>query len=360
MSTVVKDLYHLPALDAEVEAFVKQYDNAVSNSGEHEGLRNKPGLLEEDQRPYCAERHHEVQAMIYKVATRLQPTILISQRLESEKITARLLLDLQNKLNAAKERSAALTQEVKGKVRGHSNARLWIGLFFVCLPLIPDGLLYVPSFQLNGLKYFEAVIVCLGLSFGFTALAHFFKRIVAGGKTLWHQRARAVGIMGGVICVSYVLADMRTKYLNNEIEAENPHGKGEHIGSFSIVMVSLFLFVIAICINTYFFPNAEQRKITKDYNEAVKSHTEQEAEVKRIEAEIEALKRKHEELVQINDSIYIYGYNLQERLIAEAKVGYAKWCRINLSFRPDQGMPISFKSCEYPFNFTSHFKKIEF
>ncbi len=354
-----KSMYHMPVLDAKIEAFEKQFDHEINIDAENNGLRDKPTLLEEDTRPYVREHHHKIEAMASEIAATLQPSALISEVGESEKTTERTLRDLYNQLNTAKEKSQELLQ---GKACGRRECSKWrmpLGWIAICVPLLGDGLLNLPAFQVFGYNFIEALGASVILAACLAVLAHVFDKIVGLGKTVWHRRAIAGSMITILACFFYYLAKVRAEFLSSQANGDNPHGD-IHFSPIPLALFSTLLFVSAVAINHFIFPNEAQRKSMREYDANEKMQQEHTDGRERLEAQIEAVKRQHEELVQTNGSIYVYGGKLEERLFARAKIGYSKWCRVNMMHRPDQGRPLCFNNDEYPFTFTRHFKPIEF
>jgi hypothetical protein len=89
MKTIEKSMYQRPELTAFVQEELKQFNQHILIDAENHGTRNKPPLFEQNIKPYLIGNHHKAQAIVGHVGAELQPAILVSEVIESEKVTER-------------------------------------------------------------------------------------------------------------------------------------------------------------------------------------------------------------------------------------------------------------------------------
>jgi len=356
MKTATINAYHMPELDARIQRKLETVDREITHDAENNGVRNKPPLLENDIKPYFAEHHHKTQALLGETAAELQPAVLISEVVESEKNTERKVRELRNKLAAIKEKGGNCEAGVKGGQREYSKLRMPLAWLAVCIPLLGDGLLNLPAFETYGYNFVEALCVSILLAASLAILAHTFDRIVGLGKKVWQKRAIATSILAILTCLFFYLANARAQYLSNEAST---NGTSIHFSTIPLALFSVVLFVVAVAVNRFFFPTAEQRKAMRQFDEQVRMQQAIKDERAQIEAQIETVTLQHEELVQTNGSIYVYGGKLEDMIISNAHIGFAKWKRISMMHRSDNGRPIGFNDNDYPFTFQRHFQGIK-
>lgn len=341
-----------PELTAFVQEQLKQFDQHNLIDAENHGGRNMPALSEQNIKPYLIGNHHKAQSIIGHVATDLQPAILVSEVIENEKITQRKLQTLLNKLVAVKEKAVQLEKTVKATQFEVGGFHLYLIWLCVCIPLLGDSMLNRPAFEIYGYTFIESLGISILLAAALAVLAHCFSRIVALGKSVWHKRAIAITVFLLVTALFYYLADTRISYLSIETDAANTH-----LTAFPIAAMSVLLFGVAIGIKNFFYPTREQRTAMRGYQASKQLHDENRAEQQRIEQEIEMLKQQQEELRQVNTSLYVYGSQLEEMIIAHAHAGFAAWQKVNAMHRTDNGRPTCFNE-QYPFVFQRNFKPI--
>jgi len=358
MKTIETNTYHRPELTADVQEQLKDFEQSNNIDAEDHGNRNKPLLHEENIKPYLIGNYHKAQAIISHVASVLQPAALISEVVENEKSTERKIQPLRNKLVIIKQKAVELEKALKGQHLEYGRLRVPLVWGAVCIPLLGDAMLNRPTFETYGYNFIESVGMSLLLAASLAVLAHCFRKIVALGKTVWQRRAIVAVILLLVTVLFYYLADTRASYLTHEAATYTGDGKDIHFSPIPFTMLSVLLFGIAVAINYFFFPTKEQRKATREYYALKHEYAFNTAEHERIEKEIEALKQLHEELVQVNGSIYVYGSKLEDMIISHAQIAFATWEKVNMMHRPDNGRPICFGSDEYPFTFQRNFKPI--
>jgi len=356
MKTIEKNLHHKPELDSWVQQNLNEAKKHLALDAENFGIRGKPELLEENIKPYYNENHHFFHGVLNHVAKVLQPAILISEVEESERITARKIQGLNNQFIAEKEKESQCAQSLKGKQAYHSKFKLPIAWLLLSVPLIADAILNRPAFEAFGYSYLESLLISLIVAGGLTVLAHLFERIVNVGKTVWQRRAIAGSLLLIVFVLFYYLSAIRAAILTADAQSSNT---SIHFSGLPFALLSLMFFIVALAINRFLFPNAEQRRNMRELQQLQKELAEHIDMRKKIEHEIEALKQAHEELRQTNGSIYVYGCKLEESIIVAAQAGLAQWCKVNMMHRPDNGRPHCFDSHEYPFHFNRHFKPID-
>jgi hypothetical protein len=358
MKVIETNTYHRPELTAYVQEQLKDLEQHSLIDAEDHGNRNKPLLLENNVKPYLVGNHHKAQAIMSHVASVLQPAALISEVVESEKATERRIQASRNMLVIVKQKAVEFEKELKGKHPEHSPLRVLLVWIAVCIPLLGDGMLNRPVFETFGYNFIESVCMSLLLAASLAVLAHSFGKIVALGKTIRQRRAIVAVISLLVTVLFYYLADTRASYLTHEAATYTGNGKDIDFSPIPFTMMSVLLFGIAVAINFFFFPSREQRKATRDYYALKYEYALNTAEHLRIEQGIEALQQQHEELVQVNGSIYVYGSKLEDMIISHAQIAFAAWEKVNMMHRPDNGRPICFGSDEYPFTFQRNFKPI--
>jgi hypothetical protein len=352
MKTIEKNIYSEPALEAYVREQLKDLDQQLCADAEQYAIKNKPPLLEKNIKSYFVEHHQKAQSIIDHISTELQPATLISEVVEDETKRDRILQGLQNKLRVVKDKAYEHEKLLKDKKQPYSTYRIPLMWVLIFVPLLGDGILNRPTFETYGYTFIESCAMSLLLATALTILAHLFDRIVALGKTLWQRRAIATGIIVIVTCLFYYLADTRASYLANEALAE---GAILRVSPIAFTLISTVLFVVAVALNHFFFPTAEQRNAMREYQSVRKQHEELQQEISRIEQEIETTKQAHEALRHMNGSIYVYGSKLEDMVITHSIGGFAKFKKVNMMHRPDNGRPPGFDSDEYPYFFTKHF-----
>jgi hypothetical protein len=354
MKTIERTIQHRPELTACVQEQLKQFDQHNLIDAENHGSRNMPTLSELNIKPYFIGNHHKAQAIIGHVATELQPAILVSEVVENEKITQRKLQTLQNKLVAVKEKAIEFEKTLKStqfEDGGFHPHFIWL---CICIPLLGDSMLNRPAFETYGYTFIESLGISILLAAALAVLAHCFNRIVASlGKSLWQRRAIATTVFLLITALFYYLADTRISYLSSD-----PNAANIHLSAIPLAAMSILLFGVAIGIKNFFYPTREQRTAMHVYQFSKQLYDDNSAERQRIGQEIEMLKQQQEELRQINISLYVYGSQLEEMIIAYAHAGFATWQKVNLMYRSDNGRPLCFGHDEYPFPFQRNFKPI--
>lgn len=357
MITVEKKLYSHSKLESELEQELSDLESQWTIDAEVKGARNIPSLSETNVKPYVAHFHHTAQAIATSISAILQPAVLISEVIESEKNMDRRIRELSNKLTPLKEEENKLKKRLENEHRPFGRWRMPVVWVAMCLPLLADGLLNISCFQAYGYNYIEAVGVSILLAGALALLAHFFDRLVAIGKALWQRRLIALGILLTLASFFYFIADIRAEALS--IEASSS-GAATNYSPFPLTLFSTLLFIVAVCVNRFGYPTRDERKAMREYKEVVQRYQSIAKERKRIEDAIEAIKTLHEELIQMNGSIYVHGGKLEETVINRTWAAYGKWQSTNMMFRPDGARPAAFNGDEYPFIFKQSFREIEF
>lgn len=358
MKTIEKSMYQRPELTAFVQEQLKQLDQHIHIDAENHGARNKPPLLELNINSYVIDNHHKAQALIGHVGAELQPAILVSEVIESEKIMERKLQALQNKLVSVKEKAIEHEKALKGKQREYSKFRLPLIWLAICVPLLGDGMLNRPTFETYGYNFIESLAMSILVAASLAVLAHSSGKIISLGKTIWQRRAIVATILFSITALFYYLADTRASYLSNEAATNAPNSENIHFSPIPFCLLSVLLFVIAVAINHFFFPTNEQRKAMREYQVLKQQCEDNVVEQQRIEQEMESLKQQYEELRQVNGSIYVYGGKLEDMIISHAQAGFGNWKKVSMMHRPDNGRPLCFDSDEYSFTFQRNFRPI--
>jgi hypothetical protein len=355
MKTIEKHLYYKPDLDAYVQQKLNDFDKHECIDAEHEGLRNKPTLLDVNTNSCYLEHHQKRQELIGYVAANLQPTILVSEVHEGEKIRDRKLHDFNNKLRVLQEKATRL--EATGSTPPpYSDARLPLVWFAMCTPLLADGLINRPTFETYGYNFIESLCMAVFFAVALAVLAHSFNRIVGLGKTLWQRRAIAAGFLAILSCIFIYLASTRAKYLTEEANIGSTNATNHTFSTIPLALLSITLFIVALAVSHFFFPDASQRRAKREHDEVKRTRQKNADEKASIEAQIETIKSDQEELMQMNSSMYVYGSLLEERIASHAYSGFAKWKKVNMMHRPDHGRPLGYMNDQYPFAFHRNFK----
>ena len=353
MKTIEKNMQQRPELMAFVQEQLKQFDQYNLIDAENHGERNMPALSELNIKPYLIGNHHKAQAIIGHVATELQPSILVSEVVENEKITQRKLQTLQNKLVAAKEKAVEFEKTLKDTQFEGGWFHPYLIWLCISIPLLGDSMLNRPAFETYGYSYIESLCISVLLAAALAVLAHCFSRIVALGKSVWQKRAIVAPIFLLITALFYYLANTRISYLSNEPDAANIH-----LSAVPIAAMSVLLFGVAVGLKHFLFPTREQRKTIREYQTSKQRYDDNAVEQQRIDQEMEALKQQQEELRQMNTALYVYGGRVEDMIIANAHAGFATWQKVNMMHRTDNGRPLCFDRDEYPFAFQRNFKPI--
>lgn len=359
METLEKTMYHKPDLDAYVNQKLKELEHAERIEAEHEGLKNRPQLLDAFTNSCYFDHHQNHQGLLDHVAGVLQPTILISEVHESEKTMDRQLHELNNKLRTLKEQAYKFECQAKALHPPYSDARMPLVWGAMCTPLLADGMLNRPAFEAFGYSFLESACMSLLFAAALAALAHTFDRIVGIGKTLWQRRIIAGALFTLVCTAFFYLAVTRAHYLSTEAYPDTPSGANQAFSPIPLALFSILLFVIALAVARFFFPSAAERKAKREYD-AIKLEERKNAdEAVRVEQQMEMIKRQHEELRQTNSNVYIHGAHLEDLIVTHACAGFPKWKKVNMAYRPDRGKPLGFTNDQYPFTFQRNFKTIK-
>lgn len=359
MKTIEKSQYHKPELDAWIQEYLKEVEQHIAINAQGYASRNLPPLAKKNMQAYFHEDHVKFQTAIDTVGSKLQFNALCNEVAEHNKLTEIQLQAAYNKLSLAKENQVKIDAELKGKKPLYDKSRLllvWVAIGVIALF---EGLLATPCFETWGYSLMEAL--CMGVLFAgvLAVLAHVFERIVFLGKKPWQRRIITAALLLLLGCLFGYMAQARAEYLSKQVAANSADAINMRFSAWPFILTSLLLFVVAVALNYFFLPSNDQRKVMREYREALKRKGDNEAEQQRLEQDMANTKKESAELRQTNASILEYGCMLEQLIISHAHGGFALWKKHNMMHRPDNDRPACFDDPAYPFTFNTNFHSIK-
>jgi hypothetical protein len=346
----------MPDLEAALEKKFEKIEQRLPISAVANAEKKQPPLSNEDIGAFFGEFHFEYQEAILMINDFIQTNNLEANRIKDNEQTKDDVAELQNQYIIAKEQQ--LQKDGNAQILKLPFAPLRQSLAWAAVATLSlfEGLMNRPSFSAYGYNLLEA----LGMSVAFAALlmvfSHSFERIVRKGKTIWQQRAVAIGLLVFLATVFWYLAEVRAKYLSAAI-AENSGDASISFSPIPFTLLSVLLFIASVVICHFFLPNREQRSTMRDYRQHVKEQQNRADKIAQLEAAIKSKEAANDELNRVHNSLQEYGAMLEHRVITRAKLGLQLWMKHNFLHRTD-GRPKSFDNTEYPFKFTTFFHHV--
>eukprot|EP01037_Dinobryon_pediforme_P007927 gene7927-7999_t len=359
MKTIEKGLYHQPELDALLESRLSEIESlgkirAVSYAG-----KNLPPLNNEKIHSYFHEDHHEYQALIDMVGSKLQSNTVIAELAEEERAMRDALQRLNNQKTVAMEQEITIGKKLDARKPPVTKRRLLIACGAICSVSLFSGIMAEPVFESWGYSLLHASLMCLMFAAVLAVFSHVFERIVLLGMTPWQQRLIAAGLLLFLIALFALMATARAENLSRQV-AQSTSDSSIHFSPLPFILVELLLFIVAVALNRFLFPTRVQRAALREYQDQHKEKADNEAEQRRMLQEIEAIKQRNLDLRKVNMSIIDYGSRLEEHILSRASSGFAAWKKHNTLHRTDNGRPRSFDDETYPFEFKTNFKNVKF
>ncbi len=357
METLTKVRYHQPELDAYVATQCKEIKSEIIQNAEDYAVRNQPLPDNETIESFFEEDHLKFQGVIDEVNTRLQVKTGIHHVIEHKQVTENKVREVLNKLSHAKDKQNRNAAQLQGRKPPFSKRLMRFVLIATAALILGDVVFNIAVFETYGYSKAEAFFLSLIFAFLLGILAHFFKRIVSWGKTVWQQRAIAVGLILLLVVLFYTMAAHRVQFL--EVQASEDAAKTLHISPIPFVIMSLLLFLGAVVINDFYFPSKEQRDAMREYQRLIKEKQEIDDEYARLKTDEAAIENDHVEVRHMNASILEYGCSLEELIISKAHEGLALWKKHNMMYRKDNCRPRSFDKSGYPLSFRTNFQTLK-
>ncbi|HZY40338.1 MAG TPA: hypothetical protein VFE53_26990 [Mucilaginibacter sp.] len=357
METLTKIRYHQPDLDARVASRPKEIELGIISNAENYGGRNQPAADNENVQSFFEEDHLKFQGLIDEVNQSLQVNTSIHHVVEHKQVTENKVREVLNKQSVVRQKQNQNTAQLHGKKPPFSKRILRFILIATAVLIFGDVIFNIPVFVTYGYNKAEAFFLSLIFAFLLGILAHFFKRIISWGKTVWQQRIIAIGLLLLMVVLFYTMAAHRAQFL--EVQASDDAAKTISVSPIPFAIISLLLFLGAVVINDFYFPSKVQRDAMLEYQRLIKEKQELDDEYARLKNEEAAIENDHVEVRHMNASILEYGCSLEELIISKAHEGFALWKKHNMLYRKDNCRPRSFDKPGYPLPFRTNFQKIK-
>jgi len=356
METLTKIRYHQPNLDTYVATQLAEIKIEIISNTENYAARNLPPPYNEIIDAYFEEDHLKFQGVI-DVNRQLQKSTSIHHVVEHKQVTENKLREVLNKQSILREKQNKNTVQLQDKKPPFSKRIIRFVLIATAALTLGDVVFNVPVFETYGYNLAEAFILSTLFAFLLGILAHFFRRIISWGITLWQRRAIAISLVLLLTVLFYAMAAHRAQFL--EAQASEDAVKTVHVLPLPFVIMSLLLFLGAVVINDFYFPSKEQRDAMLEYQRLIKKKREIDDEYGRLKNEEAAIENAHVEVRHMNASILEYGYSLEELIMSKAHEDFAAFKKHNMMYRKDNCRPRSFDKPGYPFVFRTNFKTIK-
>lgn len=317
--------------------------------------RNLPAPGSTDIGPFYNELHHKFQCLLDEIKRHLQGSAGIDEVVGHGKLADRRIQDAQNQRSLAREQAQLIATKMQGMEPPYSIKKMTAAYALIVLLSLGDGLFNLGVFTSWRSGYLEALGMALFFALLIAVIAHFFKWIVAFGKSPAQKRLITAGVFLVMLSLFSFMAISRSAYLEQQDYQETRIRNSYSPVPF--VIISMLIFTACVILSAVYCPTRQQQQEMREYLMLLEQHIEQQAEIDRLEALEHAIRQEHLALRQLHASVLDYGEACELLAMSRAREALETFKKHNMTRRQDNCRPVSFDSVEYPFTFITNFQR---